>query len=63
MGKDDIDDEHDLRTKEKYMKRMKYENSRTTCPCADCPFKDNCALQERCEKYRAWRKIYLKRNT
>lgn len=60
MAKDEIDDEHDLRTREKFERRMKYENKQTTCPCADCPSGNDCQMHGRCDEYRAWNKRYIR---
>ena len=61
MKKKDIDDAHDLTNQKVFKDRMKEEDAESRAPCGKCIGHWDCEDPVRCQKYRAWRKKYLKK--
>ena len=61
MKKKDIDDAHDLTDQKVFKDRMKEEDAESRAPCGKCIGHWDCEDPVRCQKYRAWRKKYLKK--
>ena len=57
---DDIDEDHNLKTREQFEKAMQEEKKRSAKPCASCFHRPDCTDEWNCGFLRQWRIKYLK---